>query len=77
MLRDVLCNQMPLVLRQELYASIAPGAGVVYVGLQACGVAPEPASLVVLASGFAVRMPAVRFRWQLKVFTAADSGGAS
>jgi hypothetical protein len=25
---------------------------------------------------FALRMPAVRFRWQLKVFTAADSGGA-
>ncbi|WP_258875732.1 hypothetical protein [Paraburkholderia sp. BL27I4N3] len=45
--------------------------------LQACGVAPEPVSLVVLASGFTMRMPAARFRWQLKVFTAADSGGAS
>jgi uncharacterized membrane protein YeiH len=77
MLRDVLCNQMPLVLRQELYASIALGAGAVYVALQACGVAPGPASVVVLAGGFAVRMLAVRFRWQLKVFTAADSGGAS
>jgi uncharacterized membrane protein YeiH len=34
-------------------------------------------AIVVLAGGFAVRMLAVRFRWQLKVFTAADSGGAS
>jgi uncharacterized membrane protein YeiH len=46
------------------------------VALQACDVTPGPASLAVLASGFAVRMLAVRFRWQLKVFTAADSGGA-
>lgn len=27
MLRDLLCNQMPLVLREELYAGIALGAG--------------------------------------------------
>ncbi len=77
MLRDLLCNQMPLVLREELYASIALGAGALYVALQACDVAPGPASVVVLACGFAVRMLAVRFRWQLKVFTVADSGGAS
>ncbi len=32
MLRDVLCNQMPLVLREELYASIALGAGVAVCG---------------------------------------------
>lgn len=77
MLRDMLCNQMPLVLRQELYASIALGAGAAYMALQACGVAPGPASVGVLAGGFEVRMLAVRFRWQFKVFTAADSGGAS
>jgi uncharacterized membrane protein YeiH len=77
MLRDLLCNQMPLVLREELYASIALGAGALYVALQACDVAPGPASVVVLAGGFTVRMLAVRFRWQLKVFTVADSGGAS
>jgi uncharacterized membrane protein YeiH len=77
MLRDLLCHQMPLVLREELYASIALGAGAAYVLLQACDVAPGPASIVVLAGGFTVRMLAVRFRWQFKVFTAADSGGAS
>ncbi|MFM0069015.1 trimeric intracellular cation channel family protein [Paraburkholderia aspalathi] len=76
MLRDVLCNQIPLVLRRELYASIALGAGALYVALQACGVAQGPASVIVLTCGFVVRMLAVRFCWQLKVFTAADSGGA-
>ncbi len=77
MLRDLLCNQIPLVLRQELYASIALGAGALYVALQNCGMEPGPASVVVLLGGFAVRMLAVRFRWRFKVFTAADSGGAS
>ena len=77
MVRDLLCNQIPLVLRQELYASIALGAGALYVGLQSCGMEAGPASVAVLLGGFAVRMLAVRFRWQLKVFTAADSGGAS
>jgi hypothetical protein len=32
---------------------------------------------VVLAGGFTVRMLDVRFGWQLKVFTAADSGSAN
>ncbi len=77
MLRDLLCNQMPLVLCKELYASIALGAGALYVALQAWGIAAGPASVVVLVVGFAVRMLAVRFHWQLKVLSAADSGGAS
>ncbi|MEA3129880.1 MAG: hypothetical protein QOF46_1675 [Paraburkholderia sp.] len=47
MLRDLLCNQMPLVLREELYASIALGAGALYVALQACGVeAGQPPSRI-------------------------------
>jgi hypothetical protein len=33
--------------------------------------------MVALTSGFAMRMLAVRFHWQLKVFTAADPAGAS
>jgi uncharacterized membrane protein YeiH len=76
MLRDLLCNAMPLVLRQDLYASIALSAAALYLGLQYTGVGEGPASLIVLAGGFTVRMLAVRFRWQLKVFTAADTGGA-
>ncbi|MGA7779569.1 MAG: trimeric intracellular cation channel family protein [Paraburkholderia sp.] len=76
MLRDLLCNEMPLVLRQDLYASIALGAAALYLALQHVGVAHGVATLVVLVSGFTVRMLAVRFRWQFKVFTAADTGGA-
>jgi uncharacterized membrane protein YeiH len=34
MLRDLLCNEMPLILRDELYASVAFGTGTLYVGMQ-------------------------------------------
>ncbi|WP_153102392.1 trimeric intracellular cation channel family protein [Paraburkholderia hayleyella] len=80
MLRDLLCNEIPLVLRQDLYASIALAAGALYLLLQHCGVTPDTASLIVLASGFSIRMLAIRLRWQFKVFSAADTdtgtGGA-
>ncbi|REG50325.1 putative membrane protein YeiH [Paraburkholderia sp. BL6669N2] len=62
MLCDVLCNQMPLVFCVRSCTRASPSAGVVYVALQACRVAPEPVSLVLLVSGFAMRMLAARFR---------------
>ncbi len=74
MLRDLLCNEMPLVLREDLYASIALAAGALYLALQWVGVGRGAASLVVLVAGFIVRMLAVRFRWRLKRFSAADAG---
>jgi uncharacterized membrane protein YeiH len=77
MLRGLLCNPIPLVLRKELYASIAPGVGALYVALQACGVTPGLELVVVLVIGFAVRMLTGRFHWQLKVLSVADPGGAS
>jgi uncharacterized membrane protein YeiH len=76
MLRDLLCNEMPLVLRRDLYASIALGAAGLYLALKHADVGEGPASLLVLTGGFAVRMLAVRFRWRLKTWTTADTGGA-
>lgn len=76
MLRDLLCNEIPLVLRQDLYASIALAAGGLYLLLLHWGVTADTASVAVLVSGFATRMLAVRFHWQLKVYSSADAGGA-
>ncbi|AAU45781.1 trimeric intracellular cation channel family protein [Burkholderia pseudomallei] len=74
MLRDLLCNEMPLVLRKELYASIALLTGGLYVGMKAIGAAQGFATVVALAVGFALRMLAVRRGWRLKAFQAADAG---
>ncbi|MBJ9655050.1 trimeric intracellular cation channel family protein [Burkholderia multivorans] len=72
MLRDLLCNEMPLILRRELYASVAFFTGALYVALQHVGVDARVATVVALAAGFAMRMLAVRFGWEMRTFGAAD-----
>ncbi|MBU9123651.1 trimeric intracellular cation channel family protein [Burkholderia multivorans] len=72
MLRDLLCNEMPLILRRELYASVAFFTGALYVALQHVGIDARVATIVALAAGFAMRMLAVRFGWEMRTFGAAD-----
>ncbi|MBU9662897.1 trimeric intracellular cation channel family protein [Burkholderia multivorans] len=72
MLRDLLCNEMPLILRRELYASVAFFTGALYVALQYVGIDARVATVVALAAGFAMRVLAVRFGWEMRTFGAAD-----
>ncbi|MBU9466133.1 trimeric intracellular cation channel family protein [Burkholderia multivorans] len=72
MLRDLLCNEMPLILRRELYASVAFFTGALYVALQHVGIDARVATVVAFAAGFAMRMLAVRFGWEMRTFGAAD-----
>ncbi|MBV8104134.1 MAG: TRIC cation channel family protein [Hyphomicrobiales bacterium] len=41
-LRDVLCNDIPLLLRGELYASVSVAAGGLYVAGPRRGICPRP-----------------------------------
>ncbi|KWE46396.1 hypothetical protein WL76_29530 [Burkholderia ubonensis] len=72
MLRDLLCNEMPLILREELYASVAFCTGALYVGVQYLGIDADLATVVALAAGFAMRMLAVRLGWKMRTFGVAD-----
>ena len=67
-MRDLLCNRVPLVFRQELYASIAMAAGLAYAGLIAAEVNETLAVIITLAFGFGVRLLAIYFKWSLPVF---------
>ena len=71
MLRDLLC-EMPLILREELYASVAFVTGGLYVGMQHLGVDAGIATVVALAAGFSMRMLAVRLGWKMRTFGATD-----
>lgn len=71
-LRDVLCNDVPLLFRKELYASVSMLTGGVYLGQQALGLsanASVPAALVV---GLALRLLALRYNWQMPKFVYRD-----
>ena len=62
-LRDVLCAEVPLILRRDIYAtaSIAGAAG--YVGGQHAGLAAGTVALAAMAVVFALRMGAVFLNW--------------
>src|SRR5690606_25382094 len=59
-LRDVLCNDIPLLFRSELYASVSLLTGVIYLGLlhlaRDFGQSHNAAVVVALIAGLALRM---------------------
>ncbi|TCW21185.1 trimeric intracellular cation channel family protein [Dietzia cinnamea] len=67
-MRDLLCDRVPLVFRQELYASIAILAALVFVGLTAVGVPENWGAVITLVVGFSLRVAAIRFKLGLPVF---------
>ena len=50
MIRDVLCDQTPLILRREIYATAALGGGALYLALQHLGVGAWIAAAVTILS---------------------------
>ena len=71
-LRDVLCNDIPLLLRKELYASVSVLTGVLFIGAQTAGVESNVSMFVSMAAGLAMRMLALRYNWQMPRFVYRD-----
>lgn len=71
-LRDVLCNDVPLLFCKELYASVAAVTGGLYMGAQALGMSANAAVPIALAAGLALRLLALRFNWQMPKFVYRD-----
>ena len=65
LLRDVLCNEIPLVLRREIYASVSLLTGALYVLILHLQIDSRIATLSSLLLGFSVRLLAIRFHWEL------------
>jgi uncharacterized membrane protein YeiH len=68
LLRDILCNEVPMVLQREVYATVALFTGALYVGLHWLGVDNSIASVAALVSGFLFRVLAMTFHWKLPDF---------
>jgi uncharacterized membrane protein YeiH len=67
LLRDILCNQVPLVLRRDLYATVSLVTGMLYVGMLHFDVGPDLATAVAIGVGFSFRLIAIRFSLTLPV----------
>jgi uncharacterized membrane protein YeiH len=68
-LRDVLCNQLPVVFCRELYASVSLFVCVLFLALKSLGADPSLNMLLCFAVGFGFRMLALRFGWKLPTFS--------
>ena len=68
-LRDVLCNQVPVVFRRELYASVSIFVCVLFLGLKAAGINTQFNTGLCFVVGFGFRMLALRFSWRLPTFS--------
>jgi len=67
-LRDVLCNDIPLLFHKEIYASAAIVTGAIYLGIEALGGSAQVATVIAAAGGLVLRVLAIRFQWQMPKF---------
>jgi uncharacterized membrane protein YeiH len=63
--RDVLANQIPLILRKEIYASACLAGGALLVALIHLGITRSVALLIAAVTVITVRLLAIHYNWAL------------
>ena len=69
-LRDILCNEVPLVFTGELYATASWAGALVFIALLHFGIAGATASLLAMAAIFVTRIAAIYWHLTLPSFAA-------
>lgn len=67
-MRDVLCNDVPLLFRRELYASVSIVAGGIYMAGLHYSFDTQSVTVVALVAGVAFRGLAILYNWQMPRF---------
>ncbi|MCP4456737.1 MAG: trimeric intracellular cation channel family protein [Cytophagales bacterium] len=67
--RDVICNEIPLIFRKEIYALACLFGGTIFILLRYLDIDSTINILVTIIIIFALRSLAVRFKWNLSVFS--------
>ncbi len=70
MIRDVICNEIPLILSREIYATAAFAASLAYVLAYKLALGDNLALTIGVVTGFAVRGLAITYNWSLPSFGA-------
>lgn len=68
MIRDVLCGETPLILREEIYATAALAGGALHYGIRALGGPGPVAAGAVIVAVAALRLAALRWELHLPAF---------
>jgi uncharacterized membrane protein YeiH len=70
LLRDMICAELPLLLRKEIYATAAALGAATYVGLTELGLPNTVAVCAGMALAFAIRAAALQRGWSLPAYIA-------
>lgn len=68
-LRDIMCNRTPQVLRHELYASVSFMVAILYLGLIHFQVNESINLIISFVFGLSLRLAALKWKWSLPVFS--------
>ena len=73
-LRDILCNDVPLLFRAELYASVSVVTGLFYATAFGLKLKDETWTALTFVLGLSFRLLAIRYKWEMPkfVFNADD-----
>ena len=67
-LRDILCNDVPLLFRSELYASVSVITGLFYATAFGLSLHDEVWTALTFVLGLTLRLLAIRYRWEMPKF---------
>jgi len=68
MIRDIICNEIPLILSREIYATAAFVSAVCYVLADKAGLGEQVALVIAVVAGFAIRALGITNKWSLPSF---------
>ena len=67
-LRDILCNEVPLLFRAELYASVSVITGLFYTTAFGLRLNDQIWTVLTFVLGITLRLLAIRFKWEMPKF---------
>jgi uncharacterized membrane protein YeiH len=73
-LRDILCNDVPLLFRSELYASVSVVTGLFYATAFSLKLNHELWTALTFALGLSFRLLAIRYKWEMPKFVFNEDG---
>lgn len=68
-IRDILCNEIPVIFRKEIYATICIFGGVLFFLLKQTAISQNLLYLITSAVIITIRLLAVKYKWYLKVMS--------
>ena len=73
-LRDILCNDVPLLFRSELYASVSVVTGLFYATAFGLKLNDETWTALTFVFGLSFRLLAIRYKWEMPKFVFNEDG---